>query len=552
LRQSNHELASRWLTIAAGVVARGPDADAWAARVLSLSQQRGLTGERLDMLGADMAALARRLDPEAAGNERDAPQPHIGVSHLRSLADTLDRAVAARPSGSGPASAKPPSALRVDTAQIRLRAQTLQVLQRAARPHGVLRAQPALSPAETRWLMHYSLNGGDDAAASASIRQEGAGTTAGRLLVRLGLPDLGALQARLNEVPGLRTPPAFAQTATRPDAVPLRAEPAARATYNNPPHWISTADGTLVPDAARLQGHSARLWAALGQEFGVPLAQQMFNAQVRGGAVAVIAARNASGGMKRLGTDDLAALHFVAITDGGAALGVPAITLPAPERPHDEEHAFTGFGVSWVQEAYNSCVLDALTDLNQAVDTSQPLRQQPRTVAELRVRLDRGLAELEFESYLRVHVDRTSLKGTSAAAAAGVERDLEDEGYLAHLNPSQREQLRAMLYGSQSHPRQAAAVRRGSVSPTLQTIAVRFAARGDEAECDRSLAAWSRRATGLLVSAAEASRLPTEALRQSAARLFAYKLCMARHPNADLRVEYPTVLREVQEAFGLP
>jgi hypothetical protein len=543
LRHANHELADRLLAIATRAEPR--DAEAWAARLLAAAKQRGLDGDRPILLAAEMAALQSHpaVSPDGAPAERS---PLVSASHLRSLAAALGnastgtQAVERQAPASAATTVEP---LPID--QVHRRAATLRALQRAATPGGVLRTKPALSPAELRWLMYYALNGGDDVQASTSIRQEGAAITAAQLLRRLELPDIGALQARLRQVPGLPKLP------LHHDSSAPRSEASARSAYNHPPHWRTTADGQLVPDASHLQGHSARLWAGLNAEFGPRLAHAMFDAHVRGGAVAVIDAMNAAGSTKRLTQDHLASLHFVAFVDGQSNSRPFTLFDARPDRPHDEEHAFTGFGVSWVEETYNGCAIEATSDLETPIDATRPLQQQPELVAELRSRWRQQLSELDFRPNLEVSVGFSDMSGPPAAAAARMERKLTSRGYLAHLSAAQRTEVRSMLYGQGVRPSGPQAGEADAASPTLEAIAARFANGSSRDRLDRDLADWSNRATDLLVRAAEGNRLPDAALLQSAARLFAFKLCQARHPGMDLRMYYPPVLSEVQSALGL-
>jgi hypothetical protein len=335
--------------------------------------------------------------------------------------------------------------------------------------------------------------------------------------------------------------------------VHLRSEPAARSAYNHPGHWISTADGKLALDASRLHGESARLWAGLTTEFGAALAQSMFDAHVHGGAVAVIDAMNAAGSTKRLTQDHLAALHFVAFADGHSSTDPFGVFVATPDRPHDEEHAFTGFGVSWVEETYNNYAFEAARNYEAPVAATRPLRQQPQLVAELRSRWRRQLREFDFRSNLHVFVDPGTVSGPPAAAAARTERELQADGFLAHLSAAQRNELRSMLYGRGATPSspQAGEDKAEAEWPTLETIAARFANGGNEDRLHSDLAYWSNRVTNLLVRAAEGNRLPDEVLLQSAARLFAFRLCQTRHPDSDLRVHYPPALHEVLTVLGL-
>jgi conjugal transfer/entry exclusion protein len=543
LRQANHEVAHRLLAIASR--AQPGDGEGWAARVLATAMRRGLDGGRGLLLAAEMAALPSRLASQPDGGATTS-LAHDNVNDLRALAAALGNAPTGMHAPENQATTRAGAAVEpLRTDQVRQRAATLRALRGAAKPGGLLQAKPALSPAELRWLMYYALNGGNDAPASAAIRQEGAAATAAQLLRRLGLPDTAALWSRLLEGPGLPKP------AVPHDGSAPRSEASARSAYNHPSHWRRTADGQLVPDASRLQGLPARLWAGLNAEFGPRLAQTMFDAHVRGGAVAVIDAMNALGSMQRLTQDHVAALHFVAFAAGQSDPYLPSVFDAKPDRPHDEEHAFTGFGVSWVEETYNNFAIEAMTNHDALFVATRPLQQQPELVAELRSRWRQQLTELDFRSNLEVDVDSGDIHAPPAEAAAHTERELQEGGYLAHLSAAQRTELRSLLYGQGAKPSSSQAIEADARRPTLEAIVSRFASGGNQDRLDRDLADWSNRATDLLVRAAQGNRLPDEALLQSAARLFAFKLCRARHPDSDLRLHYPAVLREVQSALEL-
>jgi hypothetical protein len=330
-------------------------------------------------------------------------------------------------------------------------------------------------------------------------------------------------------------------------AVLLKTDEQARAAFNHPQHWSRTPQGLLLP-IGPLQGASADAWGGLTKKFGDALAQRMFDAQVRGGALAVIEAMDQAGSQMPPTDDDLAALHFVAFSDG-------SFGLDRADRPHDEEHTFTGAGVSWVEETYNNYAISATSGLKTPIDALRPLHQQPELVAEVRSRSRQRPTDHDFWLHLHVAVDASEMDGPPAEAAAQTERELQIDGYLAHLNAVQRNQLRSMIYDAAAKAPRPMAAGGGDAQPTLEGIASRFARSNqsgrdrDQFECD--LATWSARATDLLVGAAQGNRLPDDALLQSAARLFAFKLCRARYPGGDLRVHYLPVLREVQTALDL-
>jgi hypothetical protein len=332
----------------------------------------------------------------------------------------------------------------------------------------------------------------------------------------------------------------------------LRSEPAARSAYNHPAHWISAADGKLWPDTSRLYGQSARLWADLTTELGAGLAQTLFDAHVRGGAPAVIAAMDAAGSTQRLTVDHLAALHFVALTDGSPSLWGRPDAQPVPERNHDAAHAVTGFGTSRVQETYNNLAIEATIAASALFDAERPMTQQPERAAELLESVNRGLADLNFEPLLRVAMTEDQLIGTPRQIAGDEEKRLQATGYLAHLDPAERESLRSMLYGPSRLQMGGLTIYSEDAPPTLEVIAMRYEKGGDRFRLDRELSAWSRRVSDMLVTAAKRHRAPDAELRQSVARMFAFKICMARNAVGDVRVEFPRVLREVQQALGLP
>jgi hypothetical protein len=334
--------------------------------------------------------------------------------------------------------------------------------------------------------------------------------------------------------------------------VHLRTEPDARRAYNHPAHWISTADGKLAPDASRLHGHSARLWADLTTEFGAELAPTLFDAHVRGGALAVMAAMDAAGSKQRLTIDHLAALHFVALTDGSPSLWGRPDDQPVPDRNHDAAHAVTGFGVSRVEETYNNGAIEATIAASTLFDAGRPIAQQPQRVAELLESMKQGLAGLDFGPLSRITLTEEQLIGTPRQIAGDEEKRLQATGYLAHLDPQERESLRSTLYGPGRIQMGGMTIYSEDAPPTLEGIAVRYEQTGDRFRLDRELSAWSRRASDVLVAAARRHQMPDVDLQQSVARMFALKTCMTRNAACDLRVEFPRVLREVQQALGLP
>jgi hypothetical protein len=382
----------------------------------------------------------------------------------------------------------------------------------------------------------------------ACARSAGLATDTGPLAVARQVATASGRRLSAGEVRALAQ---AADAAHAGNASRLRDDAAARTTYNDPPHWIKTAEGRLVPDASRLKGYAAYEWEGLTTEFGTSLAQTLFDAHVRGGALAVIAAMNAAGSTKRLTASHLAALHFVALTDAGTG-DLSGKTSPIPRTYHDATHAITGFGPSRFDEAQNNFAILSTNSDSAPFDLMRPMAQQPQRLTEFRNGAWQRLQALEFERIFQIALAADDLTGTPRQMAGEVARRLRAGGYLAHLDAQEHESLRSMLYGPSRVQLGGLTIYRDDAPPTLEVIAEQFERSGDRAGFDRELSAWSQRASDVLVAAAKRHRAPDADLEQSVARLLAFKICLARNTSPDLRVEFPRVLREVQQALGLP
>jgi hypothetical protein len=299
-------------------------------------------------------------------------------------------------------------------------------------------------------------------------------------------------------------------SATQP--VPMKTEQAARIAFNRPAHWSRAAEGQLAPNIPRLHGASASAWLLLAAKFGGGLAKSMFDACVRGGAMAVIKVMDDAGSSQRLSLRDLAGLQQVAHSSGAR----PELTKPlAGPFVHDVMHVFGAYGVSEVEEQMGdqfaerlltslfgieydgNFVLPAVTgnEAPVAIDLARPLGAQPSAVSGLHS-LIAGKFTAAHGQRLAVAVERAFFSrrpaerfaadlihdwsGTSAAQCARhAEQILDAHGLLVHLDPAARARVLHTIYGAETP---------GSLE---RSIGLLGPAR-DSAQFQRTLVDWVR------------------------------------------------------------
>jgi hypothetical protein len=381
--------------------------------------------------------------------------------------------------------------------------------------------------------------------------------------------------------PGVTELQAMARAAeTSPAAAarpPLRSTPQAQADFNRPAHWTLGANGLLAPDASRMRGGAARAWSEITGKFGPELARRMFDANVRGGAMAVFAVLDAAGSALSVTVSDLARLQFAAIADG-----MPALTgVAAPDMPtlHDAAHAASAYGVSVQQEIHGDLFSEALLEMlfayprQIAVDASRPLGAQLQTVSRVRQAIGQQFASLSFNLLLQEldlaffkpgSVDRQlnlAWSGDARSNAALAEQVLDANGLLAHLDTEGREAVRHLIYGADN-------------PASFESIAVALARSGDRQAFARDLDAWLDDVAQTLREQSPEALMSRAAFDQRAAHAIAFGLVIERAapgtlfmglldvpadearfmPAArtlDLRGEYLAVLGEVQSALGI-
>jgi hypothetical protein len=358
----------------------------------------------------------------------------------------------------------------------------------------------------------------------------------------------------------------------------LRDDDAARAAFNHPAHWRVAADGGLAPDDARLEAESARGWAAITGKFGDALAPSMFDANVRGGAMAVISVMDAAASRRTLTVRDLATLQFTAVASGGARAA--GVAVPAPPTLRDAAYSIAGCGVSMHQQIHGKQFCDATIgslfgiEPEIVVSRHRPLGLQLAAALQLSQRIDVRFANVlihDLLSEIRPLFMRCVAGGwqllhrwneTSAANAHRAEQLLDANGLLAHLTPAARHNIMKVVYG----PRRL---------ETFEAIAKRWAQSGDLAQFTHEVANWLDDLAARLRSASRGSLMSREEFTQRAAEATALGLLIDRAAPGllasglrnigvgeadlppvlqcmDLRTDYPRVLDDVQRALGLP
>jgi hypothetical protein len=363
-------------------------------------------------------------------------------------------------------------------------------------------------------------------------------------------------------------------TSTLPEG---RSAPAARVAFNNPTHWQESAN-LIVPNVANLVGKSELAWRAVTSKFKGGLAEKLFDANVRGGALAVMSVMSAEGSLQTLTIHDLTALQYVAITDGNK----PKLAVPL-ETPtlHDTFHSAVGYGVSVREEMFGDAFSEDMVnslfgdDADIRVNLNTPLDQQPDAVKQIKLRIaenfssattDKITGELRslFQS-LRKNEDGFAVHtgqwtGTAIENAKRAERTLEANGLLAHLNPAGRQKIEDLIYGTEQ-------------TGSFEAIASRFVSSKDTRQFERELEGWLGQMTSTLRTESKAQGMSLPEFERKAARAVAFALVLERAApgslgdgplsiglndeelapalrTLDLRIDFAKTLREVQTALG--
>ena len=344
---------------------------------------------------------------------------------------------------------------------------------------------------------------------------------------------------------------------------------AIRAAFNNPTHWKESGN-LLVPNAASLVGESALAWRAVTSKFKDGLAEKMFDASVRGGALAVMSVMDAERNHQTLTVHDLTALQYVALTHGTEptlAIALEPMTL------HDAFHAAIGYGVTVREEIFGDAFSESMVNLmfgeeaDVSVDRTRSLAQQPDLVKQLKSRIREQFASASIETITtEVPLDfvKSLLESWSASGAENAKRaeqTLNANGLLAHLEPASRQKINNLFYG-------------GKHSGSLQDISASFAVNPDKGALQREVRGWLRDFESMLQIESKGQAMPFAEFERRAARAIAFALVLERAApgslrdgplsiglngaelapalrTLDLRIDFPKTVREVQNALGL-
>jgi hypothetical protein len=347
---------------------------------------------------------------------------------------------------------------------------------------------------------------------------------------------------------------------------------AAKAAYNNPPHWHQSAN-LIVPDATRMVevAEPALAWGAVTSKFGVNLAEKMFDANVRGGALAVISVLSAAGNQKLLTHVDLTHLQYAAISDGNP----PKLAQPVGQPTfHDAFHSATAYGVSAKEENAGDNFSDGLVnslfskDCDIHPDITKPLGEQPKIVEQIKLRIREkfeatttaGITRNLIHDFANAMLGRWT--GSAAEMAQLAERCLTETGTLAHLTPSSQQKVKELIYGTEK-------------AGSFEAIAARYNQSNDLPRFQSELGRW-RKLVDLTVQAeSQGQMMSRPEFEHKAALAIAYALVLERAapgclregpldlgidkadlPSAlrtvDMRVSFPQTVREVKEALGIP
>jgi hypothetical protein len=379
-------------------------------------------------------------------------------------------------------------------------------------------------------------------------------------------------------------PPASASSLT-----PARTNAQVQVAYNHPAHWLLRPSGLFAPATNRLAGESAQAWARLSAKFGEPLAEQLFDASVRGGVMSQIALLHSARSGQSLSLRDAAELQAIARSDGNA--GALDLTL------HDVGHATAGYGPAPIQETAGDHFAEfLLTDLFEdksyldgippayrealqvRIDVNRPLSEQPAVMRDLPALIDMywrrsGADQLGWEvqklfyTRLPVEIFMTKLNQDWAGRspnenARELEKVLTTNGQLAHLGPQARERIKALIYPTDGYS-------------SFASICKNFDPATNPASFQRMFVDWVRdRLSPALIAEASRSTITNEEFRSRAADAVAQGLMLERAApgvllnspigrtlaeaeqipalrDLDLRNAYPAVWAEVRRALGM-
>jgi hypothetical protein len=349
-----------------------------------------------------------------------------------------------------------------------------------------------------------------------------------------------------------------------------RTTQAARAAFNNPPHWKESAN-LIVPNAARMVGESARAWGAVTSKFGSNLAEKMFDANVRGGALAVMSVMDAAGNKKVLTHADLTLLQYAAISNGTP----PKLARPVDQPTyHDAFHSATQYGVSAFEEnagdKFSEGMVNSLFsgDADIHMDRTKPLGEQPAIVAQLKRRIRENFEAMKVEGITKnlIH-DFTGpmlgqWKGSAVEMAQLAELALTESGTLAHLTASSQQKIKALIYGAEK-------------AGSFEAIAARYNQSQNLPRFQSELNRWRKIVELTVQEGSQGQMMTRPEFEHKAALAVAYALvleraapgCLREGPldigideaalppalrKLDLRVVFPKTVLEVKRALGLP
>ena len=274
---------------------------------------------------------------------------------------------------------------------------------------------------------------------------------------------------------------------------PLRSAAQVQVAFNNPKHWTVDSAGQHAPRQKDLQGQSQAAWDRVQDKFKPELAATLFDANVRGGFTAMMAAMDAVGSRLPLTVSDVTDLQYVAITQGGHTANAAEVFDPTL---HDAAHSVSRYGVSALAEIYGDAhTEDMVRSLfnrqpKVALDMTKPLDQQPQAARALRQHIDAQFASVSLDAFAATvkgafvrtgnHPARLKHEWSQSPRenAQRAEKILDANGLLTHLSNTDRAQVLSLIHGTN---------RPG----TFEAAATRFAQSGNLDQFTRDVDAWS-------------------------------------------------------------
>jgi hypothetical protein len=274
-----------------------------------------------------------------------------------------------------------------------------------------------------------------------------------------------------------------------------RSETQARINFNQPQHWVLNAQGQLMPDGALLTGAPKALWAELKKKFGPALSTSLFNALVLGELTTMLSVMDKEKSQLTLTFQDVANFQFVAHTDGKRKIYGIHSGKPSGTPAHDFFHVVAGgYGLTIEQETiggrHTSAVIQAVFERPFAIefDRSRRLGQQPEVAQKLLAFIEKQYAESSLDLLhgiieFTLHSKNAQRKlfqewgsKSTAQKTSALEQFLQENGFLAHLNLSQRKRVLSTIYdASNDNSFEALIVRLGS-QIDLSELGERFSA----------------------------------------------------------------------------